>query len=176
MWKTMAPLLLVLLFPILAQAADDRFKQGTWEIAIGFGSVAGVEPFVGYFLADNLEGILHFDYVHENLSNNGTTQKSDSVGVGGAAYYNLQTGTMVVPFFGPDVSYFNSHSSGYKNDSVQLTGDVGVRLLVGQRASVDIAGTGGYEWFSYSAGGFTSRFSGWLAGVKLAYSIFFYGP
>lgn len=175
MWKTMVSFLLVILFPVMAHAADDRFKQGAWELAIGLGS-AGVSPFVGYFLVDNLEGILHLNYVHSDSSSGGFTQKSDSVGVGGAAYYNLQTGTMAVPFFGPDVSYRYYSNSGYRSDSVFLTGDLGVRLLVGRQASVDLTGTGGYEWFSGTGGGFTYRATEWTAGVMLAYSIFFFGP
>jgi len=175
MRNMMVSFLLVILLPVMAWADDDRFKQGTWELAIGLGS-AGVSPFVGYFLADNVEGILHFNYIHNDSSSGGFTQKSDSVGVGGAAHYNLQTGTMAVPFFGPDVSYRYFTTSGFRSDSISVTGDLGVRLLVGKQASVDLTGSGGYEWFSSSGSGLGSHATEWTAGVMLAYSIFFFGP
>jgi hypothetical protein len=58
-------ILLVLIFLFYAEYAnaDDRFKAGTWDLSIGSSaSDLSIIPSIGYFLLDNVEGIVHVDY------------------------------------------------------------------------------------------------------------------
>jgi len=59
MKKLLISLMLVVFLPVLANA-EDRFKAGTWELAIGSSSIdLSINPSIGYFLLDNVEGIVH---------------------------------------------------------------------------------------------------------------------
>ena len=100
MKKLLISLMLVVFLPVLANA-EDRFKAGTWELAIGSSSIdLSINPSIGYFLLDNVEGIVHFDYAKVTIDypsgfeDYETTSKSFSAGLA----YNIPTETNIVPF------------------------------------------------------------------------------
>lgn len=79
---------------------DSRFKQGSWELGVGTSTVRFASPFVGYFLVDNLEGIIRFAYDHTDLSGNGFGSKQDVTSISTGISYNFQNSVNVIPING----------------------------------------------------------------------------
>ena len=129
-------------------AQDQRFDQGSWEIGVGAdASDLALAPFVGYFIADNLETVVHFDYSTATADRPAGFQDSDrtDLAVSADLLFNIPTGTSIVPVIGGGLSYFSQtldYSASTVNDSdvtgIQLSGLAGLRFLVGDRAAVNV--------------------------------------
>ena len=127
--------------------ADERFDKGSWELAISSNAIGlDLEPSIGYFLADNIEGIIHFDFTHRNDDLPSGFADSDmdaffiSIGVRG----HLPMHEVVVPFFGGGLTYFRQEQDvagttvgDIDQDGFAINGEFGIRILIGERASIN---------------------------------------
>ena len=125
--------------------AEDRFDKGSWEIAVGSDAISlDLEPSIGYFLADNIEGIVHFDFVHrdDDLPPGFADVDTDAYFIGIEALGHLPIGAMVVPFLGVGFAYYQQEEDvagttvgDIDQDAFVVNGEFGIRILIGARAS-----------------------------------------
>ena len=135
-----------ILMPIFANAGD-RFNAGTWELAIGSSaSDLSISPIIGYFLLDNVEGIVHFnydkttfDYLSEDFEAD-TTSMWFSAGLA----YNIPTKTNIVPFVTGELVYYTTDTDvkdssilDTSSDAVGIDAGFGLRFLIGNSASIN---------------------------------------
>jgi hypothetical protein len=181
--KNLALCLTVLfaLISVPSYAQDQRFDQGSWEIGIeSSASDLSLEPFVGYFIADNLEAVVHFDYSTTTTDFPTGFQDLDTTNlvVSADLLFNIPTGTSIVPVIGGGLLYF-SQTSDYDastvNDSddtgVGLSATVGVRFLVGDRASVNVAADAVFVQVEDNLADISADGTG--VGIGVSYSLFF---
>ena len=136
-----------ILMPVVANA-DDRFKAGAWELAIGSSSSdLSITPIIGYFFHDNFEGIVHFDYNKTNLDypsdlydDTETTSMMFSAGLA----YNIPTNTNIVQFVTGEIVYYSTEEDVKDSttldtivDAVGIDAGFGLRFLIGNRASIN---------------------------------------
>jgi hypothetical protein len=181
--KNLALCLTVLfaLISVPSYAQDQRFDQGSWEIGIeSSASDLSLEPFVGYFIADNLEAVVHFDYSTTTTDFPTGFQDLDSTALVVTAdlLFNIPTGTSIVPVIGGGLVYFSQtrdYDASTVNDSddtgLGLRGVAGLRFLVGDRAAVNINA----EAFLLQVDDNTNDLSADVTGVGIgvSYSLFF---
>lgn len=133
------------LIPV-AVNANERFEKGSWELAIGSSAISlDLEPSIGYFLADNIEGIIHFNFSHLNIDNpSGNDSDLDAFFISIGLLAHLPIDGVFVPFLGGSLTYFRQKRDiegttlgDVDQDGVGLDGQLGVRILIGERASIN---------------------------------------
>ena len=136
---------IIILMPVFANAAD-RFNAGTWELAIGSSSAdLSLNPTIGYFFLDNVEGIVHFDYNKTNIdSSYDSDYEITTMMFSAGLAYNIPSKTKIVPFVTGELVYYlydkdveNSSSLDINSDAVGIDVGFGLRFLIGNRASVN---------------------------------------
>ena len=146
MKKLLVSLMLVVILPIFSYA-EDRFNAGTWELRIGSSSIDfSINPSIGYFFLDNVEGKVHFDYTKLELDypagfdDTETTSRSFEAGL----VFNIPTNTNIVPFLVGGLGYYsidedveNSSTLDTSSDAVGFDAGFGLRFLIGDRASIN---------------------------------------
>ncbi len=164
--------------PVFANA-NDRFKAGTWELAIGSSSSdLSINPIIGYFFLDNVEGIVHFDYNKTNIdtspayADTETTTIMFSAGIA----YNIPSKTNIVPFVTGELVYYsydeevkNSSQQDIYADAVGLDVGFGLRYLIGNRASINASFD--YGVFDIDEDDMNIDLNGYSLGIS--YSLFF---
>lgn len=167
---------LLVLFPAAA-FADERFDKGSWELLVGLSAFDGLSPAIAYFVADNVEAIVHVDYhtIEIDYGTSGSNEE-DAFEIGADFAYNFPTGGPIVPLVQGGVSYgtVETKTASVTDTDVDLwIVDVGagVRLLIGTNASVNLL----VDYGVGNADDNLSSLSGDFTGldVALAYSLFF---
>jgi hypothetical protein len=127
-----------------AMNTDPRFDRGSWEVGIELNPNVGLEPSIGYFLADNLSASLHFaghGIAYDNPSAPNDEVSEGELRLDGA--YNFPTGGWLVPFLGAGVRSFSEKIkiagvTTTDKEGADLHGLAGLRFLVGRIGSVNL--------------------------------------
>ena len=156
--------------------AQEGMKRGAIELGVLSDSIdGGLSPFAGYFITDELEAMLHFNFTHAEVDLPGTTGDSeeDAVLIGATLIYNLPTGTRFVPLAGAGISYLRDEIDGDKTDLIAMDLSVGVRYFVSEHGAISLLGEFGFGDADFTSG--SDSVSGDITtfDVGLAYSIFF---
>lgn len=134
-------LLLGLMIPRFSNAAPN-LNQGTVELGVASDSFGFEElsPFVGYFLTNNLEGVVHFNISNSEIDFPGTTNdsKTDSIALSANLLYNFSTGTNIVPALGGGVEFFNEEEGDFETDGFAFVVNAKVRFFVKDNASINL--------------------------------------
>jgi hypothetical protein len=166
-----------LLLPAVA-FADDRFDRGSWRVAVGLDSGSGtLAPDIAYFLANDLEFVVHLDSQALRIKNSGSPDsEANASGFGASLAYDFQTASIVTPFLGGGFIYYHDDASaaGTKLTDADQTGIAlfgGVRFLVGPKGSIDLTLTGEGGTLKDNIASTSNDFSYGEFGV--AYSVYF---
>lgn len=168
---------LLLGLPGAAFATDPRFDRGSWELGIELNPNIGLEPSIGYFIADNLSFSVHVAGNGIAFERPGTAndEASDAeVRLDGT--FNVPTGGSVVPILGLGLSSFSREEktagvTTYDREGREVHGTLGLRFLVGQIGAVNLLLRAGRATVDNNLTRATQD-SG-FADLALAYSLFF---
>lgn len=174
--RLVAVLLCLLALPGTALAEASRFDRGSWELGIELNPNVGLEPSIGYFVADNLSIAVHVagrGISYDNVSLPDDEQSDGEVRLDAA--YNFPTGGSVVPFLGFGLSSFNEKIKQAGVTQIDKEGReahllLGVRFLVGRIGAVNLLLRAGRATVDDNLNR-TSQDSG-FAHLALAYSLF----
>ncbi|NKE70466.1 porin family protein [Nitrospiraceae bacterium HYJII51-Mn-bac16s-1-B09] len=175
--KKLALAVLLVVFGISnVYAQEAALKKETIEIGIFSDAIEGdLVPFIGYFVSDNLELALHFNFVHAEIDLPGVADdiEQDSFIVSFDVLSNLPTGTRFVPVVGAGVNFSRDEIEDETTETVGFDLTAGVRYFIAERGAVTLFGQ--YEFadidFSDDIGTITA--DGTAYAVGLLYSIFF---
>jgi len=150
--RILAAVVMCALFVPSVVCAEERFDRGSFRISLGIDSAAGdLSPDIAYFVANNLELVVHFDAQSLKIENtSGPDDELKTTALGAAMFYDFRTNSSMVPFLGVGLVGYHTEvvTAGVKTndtDEVQLSLAAGLRFLLGERGSVDLTltGTGG---------------------------------
>jgi hypothetical protein len=181
------PLLAVLCLlapaPAIAAAADGpagtdpRFDRGSWELALRVVPNGGMQPAIGYFLADNVSlnvqvGISAVAFQNPAAPDDELNQGEVDVEV----LFDIPTHGPLVPFVGAGGGVFSQEvklagTTSSDVDGRQIYGVGGLRFLVGAIASINLYLSAGATTFDDNLAG-TSQ-DGGFADLGVSYSLFF---
>ena len=127
-----------------AMDTNPRFDAGSWEVGIELNPNVGLEPSIGYFVADNLAASIHV--AGHGISFDNPSTPDDEVSDGELRLdvaYNIPLGGRVVPVLGIGMRSFNEKIKLAGVTSVDLEGvDVHVlgalRFLIGDIGSLNL--------------------------------------
>lgn len=157
-------------------AQEAALKHKTLEIGVMSDAIdGGLEPFVGYFVTDELEVALHLNFTHVEFDLPGADDdiEQDSFIVSLDLLNNFQTGTRFVPVIGAGVNFSRDEIEDESVDTVGFDVTAGIRYFVAERAAVSLLGSYEYADIDFNDDIGTITADGTAYSIGLAYSAFF---
>jgi hypothetical protein len=166
-----------LLFVADRSMAQEGMHGGAVELGVASSaSSLSFEPFIGYFLTNNLEGVVLFDFRNRQTSSDNTSLENDQdvFLISAGLVYNFSTGTKIVPAFSGSVTYYDRAANGTEIKALQFELGAMVRFFVRDTVSVNL--TGGLIFGNFDAEdplGNTDQGDLQSQALGISYSIFF---
>jgi len=180
-WPLLAVLCLLVPAPALAAEADDadpRFQRGTWALSLRLDPLSGLDPAIGYHLADYVSVIGHVGISKLTIENPGAPDDEVRESEWGFdVIFELPLHGPVVPYLGAGASLI----SQVIKDTGTTVGDVdgtelhvvaGAHFLVGAIASIDLYVQAGQISLDSNLSSASSDRTNRTAGVQ--YSLYFH--